>query len=91
MTVKTLIEKIGDGIQSALREFPSDEIDKGILIDWTLSFEMMSPDGGTYLKHYSTADVTAWKELGMLISAADDVRARMRAQTTDLYKEDEQS
>ena len=89
MEVKTLIERIGEGIQSALHDFPTDDVDKGILIDWTLSFEIIGADGGTYLKHYSTADVTAWKELGMLISAADDVRARMRAQTTDFYKDED--
>lgn len=81
-------EAIRIALQTALHDFADDDSDKGLIVHYSVSMEVVGSDGGTWLKHLASDGISSWTELGMLISAEDDVRARMREDTRDYNAED---
>lgn len=51
--------------------------EKGIVVHFTLSMEVVGQSGEVWLKHFASPDLSGWLEIGMLTTALDDVRARM--------------
>ena len=78
---KKLQEVVHDALQRVLYDFAEDDTDKGVLTSFSVSMEVAGADGEMWLKHIASDGCTAWKELGMLISAEDDIRDRMRQKT----------
>ena len=76
-------EALRVALQEALHNFARDDSDKGLIVHYTVSIEVVGSDGNTWLKHLSSDGISAWAELGMLISAQDDIRARMREYSSD--------
>ena len=72
-----------DAIQKVLHDFAKDDSDMGLVVHYSCSIEAVGGDGSTWLKHLASDGLSNWQELGMLISASDDVRARMRESTID--------
>ena len=78
---KKMQEAVHDALQGILYTFAEDDTDKGILTAYSISMEVSGADGGIWLKHIASDGNTAWKELGMLVSAEEDIKDRMRTQT----------
>lgn len=76
-----------EAIQKVLHDFARDDSDTGMVIHYSCSMEVMGGDGAIWLKHLASDGLSNWQELGMLISAEDDVRARMRRDTRDYNDE----
>ena len=73
-----------EALQECLHVFARDDSDRGLVVHFSVVMEVVGGNGGTWLKHVSSEGISAWTELGMLISAADDVRETMRSSTVDL-------
>ena len=76
-----------DAIQKVLHDFSINDSDKGLVIHYSISAEVVGGDGEIWLKHLSSEDLPCWKEAGMLLSALDDVRAKMRGDTSNYGEE----
>lgn len=75
-------EALRIALQEALHNFATDDSDRGLIVHYSVSMEVVGSDGNTWLKHIASDGISAWAELGMMISAEDDIRARMREYST---------
>lgn len=78
-----------EAIQKILHDFAYDDSDRGLVVHYSCSMEVVGSDGRTWLKHLASDGISDWQEAGILISALDDVRARMRQDTIDYNDEPE--
>ena len=79
---------MSEALQKVLYDFAQDDSDKGLVVHYSCSIEVLGSDGRTWLKHLASDGLSNWQELGMLVSAEDDIRERMRQDTID-YNHDE--
>jgi hypothetical protein len=74
----SLQERVDAGLRAAFADEQETEQRAGIVVDWTLTCEIVGNDGEMWLHTLRSHGIAAWKALGMIESHAVDLRTALQ-------------